>query len=111
ERFVATFAGQPADDVTTWIDQISRGPGVNRILVPDFKISVVDDRMLDLVTQNYAAEVLSIFFIIKFGGVDADDHEFIRILLLELFQIRNDVHAVDAAVGPKVQQHNFAFQP
>src|SRR6266496_1851705 len=73
------------------------------------KVGNVHDRMFDLVAENDAADVLSVFFVFKFGGVNADNYQFIRILFLELLQIRNDVHTVDAAVSPKIQQHDFAF--
>ena len=52
----------------------------------------------------------SVFLVFELRGVDADHHELIRILRLELFQIRNDVDAVDAAVGPEVQQYDFSLK-
>src|SRR5712671_6496575 len=65
--------------------------------------------MLDLVTQNDAAYVFRFLFVCKLSRVHADDYQLIRVLVLEPFQIRNDMHAVDAAIGPKVQQDHFAF--
>lgn len=35
---------------------------------------------------------------------------FDRVLLLELVQVRQNVHAVDAAVGEEIQQHHFTGQ-
>ena len=35
---------------------------------------------------------------------------FVGIGLFELFQLRQDVHAVDAAVGPEIEQHELAAQ-
>ena len=32
------------------------------------------------------------------------------VFLFQTLQIRNDVNAVDAAVGPEVEQDNFALQ-
>ena len=66
--------------------------------------------MLDFVTQNNAADVLRFFFIFEFGRVNPNYHKFIRILLFQPLQIRNDVHAIYAAVSPKVEQDNFAPQ-
>ena len=34
----------------------------------------------------------------------------LRVLLLELLQVGQDVHAVDAAVGPEVEQDELALQ-
>ena len=110
ERFVATLARQLADDVTGRVNQKARRPGIDSVRAPDRKVRVVYDRMFDLIAENDAADVFSVFFVFKFGGVNADDYQFIRILFLELLQIRNDVHAVDATVSPKIQQHDFAFQ-
>src|SRR6266850_2069306 len=101
---------QPTDDVTRRIDQIARRPGVNGIRFPNFKVGVVDNRMLNLVAENDAADILEVFFVFELGRVDADDDQLVRILFLELLQIGNDVNAVDAAVGPEVEQHNLASQ-
>ena len=40
----------------------------------------------------------------------ADDHQLFGVFGLEAFQVGDDVHAVDAAVGPKVQQDELAAQ-
>ena len=66
--------------------------------------------MLDLVAQNDAPDVLRLFFILKFRGVNADHHELICVLLFEFLQIGNDVDTVDAAVSPEVEQDYFAFK-
>ena len=42
--------------------------------------------------------------------MDSQDHQLVGVFLLELFQHRQDVHAVDAAVGPEVQQHDLAAE-
>jgi hypothetical protein len=42
--------------------------------------------------------------------VDADDDELARVLLLEPLEVGDDVQAVDAAVGPEVEQHDLAAQ-
>ena len=42
--------------------------------------------------------------------VDADHDQLLRIRPLQFLQLRQDVHAVDAAVGPEVQQHESALQ-
>src|SRR5688572_29659963 len=67
--------------------------------------------MFNLVSEDDAANVLGIFFVFEFGGMNADDNQLVRIFLLQPLEIRNDVNAVDAAVGPEVEQDNFALQP
>ena len=59
--------------------------------------------MLDFITQDDPADVLGVLFVFKFRGMDADYHQFVWIFLFQLLEIGNDVHAVDAAVGPKVE--------
>ena len=103
ERFVTAFAGQPANNVAGWIDQVSCRPGVDRISIPDRKVRIVNYRMLDLVTQNDATNVLSLLFIREFRRMHADDYQFVWVLALEPLQIGNDVHAVDATVSPEVE--------
>src|ERR1041385_8437769 len=66
--------------------------------------------MLDLVTQDDATNVLRLFLVLKLRGMNADHDELIGVLSFELFQIGNDVDAVDAAIGPEIKQHDFAFE-
>ena len=42
---------------------------------------------------------------------NADDYQFLWIFVFQFFQVRNDVHAVDAAICPEIQQHDFAAKP
>ena len=47
---------------------------------------------------------------VNLARVHADDHELVLVLLLELRQVGQDVVAVDAAVGPEIQQDDLAPQ-
>src|SRR5215510_7314749 len=40
----------------------------------------------------------------------ANHNQLIRILGLELLEIRNHMHAVDAAVGPEIEENDFSFE-
>ena len=66
--------------------------------------------MFDFVAKDDAPDVLRLSFVLKLGGMDTDHHQLIGVLRLELFQIGNDMHAVDAAIGPEIEQDDFAFQ-
>ena len=66
--------------------------------------------MLDLVAHDCLKNAGRILFILEFGRMDADHHNLIGILLFQLLQVRNDVHAVDAAVRPEIEQYDFASQ-
>ena len=42
--------------------------------------------------------------------MNPDHNQSIGIFLFELFQFRQDVNAIDAAVGPEIQQDDFTFE-
>ena len=66
--------------------------------------------MLYLIAKDDAAYVLGLLLVLELRGVDADDYELVPVLLFEALQVRDDVHAVDAAVSPEVEQHDLAAQ-
>ena len=53
-------------------------------------------------------DVLGVPLGVELGGVDADDHQFVGVLLLELGQVGQDVDAVDAA---EVQKSSRTILP
>src|SRR6185437_4359687 len=110
DDLVITFAGDAADDVTRGIDQHLRRPRAHAVALPDRVFRIVVNRMLDLVTQDDAPDVFGFLFVLKLRGVNADHDQLIGVLCFELFEIRNDVDAVDAAVGPEIKQDNFALE-
>ena len=79
-------------------------------MIPDDAIFIVDDRVLDLIAQDGLAYVVGLFFGRELRRMHADDDQFVRVFLFELLQLRNDVHAVDAAISPEVEQYDFAAQ-
>src|SRR5262245_65428865 len=42
--------------------------------------------------------------------MDANHDQVVGKLVFELFQLRQDMHAVDAAIRPEVEQDEFAFE-
>ena len=66
--------------------------------------------MLNLISQDGLADVPCCFLVIELGGVDADHNQFFGVFLFEVIQVWKDMHAVDAAEGPEVDQHDFATQ-
>ncbi len=42
--------------------------------------------------------------------MNADDHELVGVFRFEPLEIRQHVHAVDAPVGPEIEQHHLAAQ-
>ena len=102
------FSAFDPNRLSSRIDKKQRGPCVDTNASPDLEFWVVDDGVLDLMPQNRIFDVVHIFLGFEFGRVDSDDHQFVRIFLLKLLQLRKDVHAVDAAIRPKVHQNKFA---
>lgn len=45
-----------------------------------------------------------------FATVHSDDSDITGVLLFDLPQLREDVNAVDSAIGPEVEQDDFATQ-
>ena len=65
--------------------------------------------MLDLVAKDGVADVVHHLLVGELGRVDADDHQ-VGVLLLQPLEIGDDVHAVDAAVGPEVQEDDASLE-
>ena len=66
--------------------------------------------MLEPVAKDDLTDVVRVAFILEFGRMHADHHEFIGIFCFQPFEIGNHVDAVDTAVGPEVENHDLAPQ-
>ena len=86
------------------------GPGSHGPTAPDQKIAVIDHGVFDPIPQYDLAQVIGVALVGELGRVDADNHQLVRKFLLQLLQLRDDMHAVDAAVGPEVQDDGLAFE-
>jgi hypothetical protein len=87
-----------------------RSTGMMFLISTFHKLSQLYYRMSNVVAQNSISDGFKIFFIIKFGRVHTDNSErFILVLLLYKFQVGQDMHAIDAAIGPKIQQDHSSF--
>ena len=108
QQLAIPFAGDVAAVLAFRIDQHERRPGADTELAPDGHLVVVDDGMLDLVAENGIADVGRVFLVVELGRVDADDDDLVGVLLFEVGKVGQDMHAVDAAVGPEVEQDDLA---
>lgn len=104
------LATGPPDRVALRIDQDQRRPGVDAKAFPEDMAGVIDHRVLDPVADDRFGDVLGILFRLELGRVDANHHQVLGVGLFELFQLGEDVHAVDAAVRPEVQEHELPVQ-
>jgi hypothetical protein len=110
EEVVNALARVVAHDVAARVDEHERGPRLRPVLAPHLEIHVVDHRMRQLVALDDAADVFRVALVVELGRVHADDHQLLRVLLLQPLQLWDDVEAVDATVRPEVEQHDLAAQ-
>jgi hypothetical protein len=110
EDFVDALARMVADNLAAGVNQHERRPRPHRVLLPHNHLVVVHDGVFDVVAQNRLADVLGLLLREELGGVDADDHQRVGVLALQSLQVGQDVHAVDAAVSPEIEQHDLAAQ-
>ena len=99
-----------ADDSTLWIDEYECRPRVDPERLANLLQRIVHHRVFDPVPQYGLANCLKLAFAIELRPVHADDDQLVGELRLETLQIWNDMDAVDAALGPEVEQHNLAAQ-
>jgi len=65
--------------------------------------------VLNFIFENSIAHFCTASFIEKFSRMAAQDNDgaFLLKFLLKIFQVRQHMETVDAAVGPKVNQNDF----
>ena len=87
-----------------------RRPDFDAVKIPQVVLVVVHHEVLHFVAEHGLDDVLAVLFGLEFGGVNTNHHELIREPLLQLLELRQNVHAVDAAVGPKIEEDELPFQ-
>jgi hypothetical protein len=111
ESLPVSLAGQGTDDVAFWIDQDQGRPGSDRVGIPDLVIAVHGHRVRHVVAPDCPPDILGVFLLAELARMHADDHERpVSVLLLQVLEVGQHVHAVDATVGPEVQQHDLPGQ-
>ena len=107
ESRLVDLSGDGVAHVPAGVDQNERRPGAHREAFPDVVLRVDHDGMGDSVALDRAPHVLRVFLRDELGRVDADDDDrVLREALFDAAQDRQDVHAVDAAVGPEVEDRH-----
>ncbi len=66
--------------------------------------------MFDVVADDGTANVFRIFFVRELRRMHADHDQFLRILVFQELEVGQDVHAVDAAKRPEIDQHDLAAE-
>ena len=95
-----------ADDVPARIDGDEGRPCADGIRAPDAKLAIVQRWMGSAQPNGGIADVRGLPLRRVLAAVNANHGEIVRKLLLELPQLREDMDAVDSAIGPEVQQQH-----
>src|SRR5258708_40007479 len=66
--------------------------------------------MMDLVTMNRILHAVSILLVGELGRMNTNDDHFVRIAFLDAAEGRDNVDAVDAALGPEIEDDDTAAQ-
>ncbi len=110
ERIEIDFAGVAGHHVTLRIDDPQAGPARDVESIPQLVVAIVNHRMLDIVAEHRIGNIFRVLFGVELGRMNADDDQLVRERMLKFLQNRQDVHAVDAAIGPEIEQHKLATQ-
>ncbi len=99
-------------DAALRVDEIMRRPVLIEEGAPDRVIAVDRDRIADLEVGDGGAHVLAALLEREFGRVHADhDQPLVAVFLSPGAHVRDRAQAVDAGIGPEIDQHDLALEP
>jgi hypothetical protein len=94
-----------------FVDQDSGGPSPDSITFPNFKVVVLHHRITNPQLRHRSSDFIQRLFPRKLWAMNPDDGEaFIFVLIIPVPQPRDDVLAVNSAVGPKLHENDTALQ-
>ena len=94
-------------DFAFGVDQVLGGPVLVAERAPGAEVVVLDDRIRDRVLLDRVGDVAGVALERELGGVDADDRQAaVAVLGVPRLHVRQRADAVDAGVGPEINQHN-----
>jgi hypothetical protein len=89
------------------VDQVLRRPVAVRVRVPGAEVVVLHDRVAQALLIDRVLHVPGVLLERELGGVHADDRESLRAVpVVPSLELRQRADAVDARVGPEVDQHH-----
>ena len=93
------------------VDQVVRGPVLVIEVAPDRVVVIDGYRVSDAELPHLIPDIADDAFKTVFRGVDADYHQAILLVLLRpVLHVRQGVLAIDAVVGPEIDEHHFASE-
>ena len=106
---VVALAEVHVADVAVGVDQVLGRPVLVPVGVPGAEVVVLDDRVGDPVAADRVLDVAGVLLERELGRVDADDGQpVIAVAPLPGLEVGKRADAVDAGVGPEVDQHDPA---
>ena len=111
ELVAAPLARHRGDDGAGRVHQHARRPRARPVGPPQPHVLVHHHRVPDAVALHRGADAAAVGLVVELGRVHADhDERAAGEDALEVLEVGQDVHAVDAAVGPEVEQHDLALE-
>lgn len=104
------LAGLHTDDVAARVDRHQGRPRAHGVGTPEPELPVVDGRMDCVEPDRGVTNARRLALGGVFAAMDTDDGDLIGVPRFELPQLQEDVHAVDSAIGPEVQQQQLAAE-
>jgi hypothetical protein len=110
-RCVAALAEVRIDDAALLVDQVDGRPVLVAEGLPGGVVVVLRDRVLDAQFPDRVLDVFRGLLVGEFGRVHADHHQAaVLVLGMPVLHVGKVVQAVDAGVGPEVDEHHLAAQ-
>ena len=107
-RPVVALAEVVVADVSRAVDQVLGRPVGVGVVVPGAVVVVLDDRVVDPESLHGGADVRGDVLEGELRRVDADDHEPVAVVVaVPGLEVRQRAQAVDARVGPEVDQDDL----
>src|SRR5579872_1732049 len=93
---------------TLLVNEIVCRPGMIMIISPRTIIIIECNGVGNLKAFERVDYVCFAFFKFKFGSMNADEHKaFIFVCIVPFFYVGQRSHAIDAAIGPEIDEYYF----
>ncbi len=111
KQIAMPLARNTANDVPIRTHQNHRRPRCHIIRIPHRMVGIDHHRMMNAIPLNRGADVCRITLVVILRRMHAKNHHrLILVLFFQKIQIRNHMHAVDAAIAPEIHQDDLPLQ-
>ena len=110
-RGIVAFADRAMANTAVCADEIKGGPGIVVECAPDPEVIVDRDGISHAELAERGADIVDLLLEGEFRRMHADhDQPLIAVLVGPCANMREDAEAVDAGIGPEIDQHDLALQ-